>query len=176
MQHRDTIIASFVLKAVFISKKLAQTGHDRSWPLVAEVSSSAFWGIPAATANLHSDEVTGPTREDADEPGEGGITQSTFTLNGKTWHVGQSNWLPIHVINAAIYLSAMLAAMPRTPVSEAYHRLVQAERQGSDHLPHLLMQLQDSVRDVMTKQGHYLPGASGSPPARRQTLTPASWA
>jgi hypothetical protein len=121
------------------------------------MSSSAFWGIPAATANLHSDEVTGPTREDADEPGEGGITQSTFTLNGKTWHVGQSNWLPIHVINAAIDLSAMLAAMPKTPVTEAYHRLVQAECCGSEYMPALLVQLQNSVRDAMAKQGHYLP-------------------
>jgi hypothetical protein len=50
---------------------LAHRPYVSLWPILlqnsfgrravpAEVSSSAFWGVPAATANLHSDEVTGP--------------------------------------------------------------------------------------------------------------------
>jgi hypothetical protein len=80
-----------------------------------------------------------------------------FTLNGKTWHVGSDNWPSVDMLEAAVFLSGILATMPRTPITNAYNRLSSPERIGSPNRPPMITQLQNIVERAMAKQGRSMP-------------------
>jgi hypothetical protein len=83
-----------------------------------------------------------------------------FTLNGKTWHVGSDNWPSVDMLEAAILLSGVLVALPRSQITRGYNQLSKSERIGSLSRPAVITQLQNIVERAMAKQGHPMPAGN----------------